>query len=226
MDYEVLHKPSFALALINLHEGEEIQAETGAMVSMSDTIKMDTSLRGGIFGGLKRKVLGGESFFLNSFRAEAGPGEVTLAPPVIGDIEALQLAAHQTVMVQSGSFLAASKDVRIDSQWGGAKTFFSREGLWMLRCSGEGLLFISSYGAIHPITLNEGERYTVDTGHMVAFDETVEYSVGKAGSWKSTVLGGEGLVCKLRGPGRFFMQTRSEDAYLEWLMKKMPSPRK
>ena len=219
MDYEILHKPSYALARIRMNQREQIQAETGAMVSMSDSIKMETSTRGGIFGGLRRSVLGGESFFVNTFTAEQ-PGEVTVAPALPGDIEALELQG-ETLLVQSGSFLAATMNIEVDSQWGGARSFFSREGLFLLRCSGRGLLFVSSYGAIHRIDLGRGERYTVDNGHMVAFDESVTYEVGRSGGWKTTLLGGEGLVCKLEGPGRFFMQTRSEDAFLSWLGPKV-----
>ena len=221
MDYEVLHKPSYALARVTMNPGEQLQAETGAMVSMSDTIKIETSARGGLFGGLRRSVLGGESFFVNTFTAEQ-PGEVTIAPSLPGDIEAIELS-NETLLVQSGSFLAATMNIEVDSQWGGARSFFSSEGLFLLRCSGRGLLFISSYGAIHRIDLGQGERYTVDTGHMVAFDESVRYDVGRSGGWKTTLLGGEGLVCKLEGPGRFFMQTRSENAFVSWLAPKLPN---
>ena len=219
MDYEILHKPSYALARIRMNSREQIQAETGAMVSMSDSVRMETSTRGGIFGGLRRSVLGGESFFVNTFTAEQA-GEVTVAPSLPGDIEALELRG-ETLLVQSGSFLAATMNIEVDSQWGGAKSFFSREGLFLLRCSGRGLLFLSSYGAIHRIDLDRGERYTVDNGHMVACDDSVKYEVGRSGGWKTTLLGGEGLVCKLEGPGRFYMQTRSEDAFISWLSPKI-----
>ena len=219
MDYEVLHRPSYALARVKMNPQEQIQAEAGAMVSMSDTISMETSTRGGIFGGLRRSVLGGESFFVNTFTAERA-GEVTIAPPLPGDIDVLELQG-ETLLVQSGSFLAATMNIEVDSQWGGARSFFSKEGLFLLRCSGRGLLFISSYGAIHRIDLAAGERYTVDNGHMVAFDDTVKYDVGRSGGWKTTLLSGEGLVCKLEGPGRFYMQTRSEDAFLSWLRPKV-----
>ena len=219
MEYDILHRLSYALARVKMNQQEQIQAETGAMVSMSEAISIDTSTRGGIFGGLRRSVLGGESFFVNTFTAEQ-PGEVTIAPPLPGDIEVLEMRG-ETLMVQSGSFLAATMNIEVDSQWGGARSFFSREGLFLLRCTGRGLLFISSYGAIHRIDLAAGERYTVDNGHMVAFDETVKYEVGRSGGWKTTVLGGEGLVCKLEGPGRFYMQTRSEDAFISWLQPKV-----
>jgi uncharacterized protein (TIGR00266 family) len=223
MKYEVKYGPSYALGIISLEAGETIQAETGAMVSMSDSIKIETGMKGGILGGLKRSVLGGESFFLNTFEAEQS-GEVTIAPALPGDIIALDLAG-QTLLVQSGSFLAATPDVEIDTKWGGGKTFFSREGLFLLKCSGSGTIFISSYGGIHLVDLDPGQRYVVDTGHMVAFDESVQYDVGRAGSWKSTLLGGEGLVCKLTGPGRFYLQTRNPESFVEWLVPKLPGKR-
>jgi len=223
MKHEIQYRPSYALGLISLEAGEKIQAEAGAMVSMSDSIKMDSSVRGGIMSGLKRSVLGGESFFINTFTAEQ-PGEVTIAPALPGDIVALELQ-NQTLLVQSGSFLAATPDISIDTKWGGAKTFFSREGLFLLKCTGVGTLFLSSYGAIHLVDLEPGQRHVVDTGHMVAFDETVKYEVGRAGGWKTTLVGGEGLVCKLTGPGRFYLQTRNPDSFISWLAPKLPGKR-
>ncbi len=223
MKYEVKYGPAYALGIISLEAGEKIQAETGAMVSMSDSIKIETGMRGGILGGLKRSVLGGESFFLNTFEAEQ-QGEVTIAPALPGDIMALALAG-QTLLIQSGSFLASTPDIKIDTKWGGAKTFFSREGLFMLKCTGSGTIFVSSYGGIHLVELDPGQRYIVDTGHMVAFDDSVTYDVGRVGSWKSTLLGGEGLVCKLTGPGRFYLQTRNPESFVEWLVPKLPGKR-
>ena len=219
MNYEIMHQPAYALAHINLDSQEEIQAEAGAMVSMSDTIELTTGIRGGLFLGLKRRMVGGEGFFINTFRAK-NQGELTLAPPMPGDIAAIELDGN-AVMVQSGSFLAATKEIEVDTKWGGAKTFFSKEGLWLLKCSGWGLLLVSSYGAVHRVDLEPGEKYTVDTGHMVAFDEGLRYSVGTTGSVMSNIFGGEGLVCKLEGPGRFFLQTRSEDNFIAWLRPKL-----
>ena len=220
MRHEVQYRPSYALAIIDLEGGESIQAEAGAMVSMSSSIEMQTSARGGVLSGLRRSVLGGESFFVNTFRA-AQPGQVTVAPGLPGDIMALELTG-QPVLVQSGSFLAATEGIEVDTKWGGAKSFFSREGLFLLRCTGQGTLWVSSYGAIHPIDLGVGEPYVVDTGHMVAFDDSVRYDVGRAGGWKSTLLGGEGLVVNITGPGRFYMQTRSPDSFLAWLVPQLP----
>ena len=215
MDFEVLHRPAYAVAQLRLEAGESIQAEPGAMITMSDGIKLTSGVRGGFFQGMRRKMLGGESFFVSRFTSEGG-GDLGLAPPLAGDIEALELDG-ECFLVQSGSFLAATDGISVDARWGGAKMFFSREGMYLLRCEGRGLLFLSSYGAIQRFDLFPAQKYIVDNGHMVAFDETVRYTVGKAGSIVSSVLGGEGLVCRLEGPGRVFVQTRSEDAFVQWL---------
>ncbi len=221
MQHEILYRPSYALLRAELQRGEEMVAEAGAMVSMSDSIQIKTSAKGGIFGALKRSILGGESFFVNTFTA-TDAGEITLAPSLPGDIQSVQLAG-QTVFAQSGSFIASSPGVSVDTKWGGAKTFFSREGLFLLKLSGTGDLFLSSYGAIHEIDLAAGQQYIVDTGHIVAFAETVQYGVKTIGGLKSTIFGGEGLVCELTGPGKIMIQTRSADALLSWLIPRLPT---
>ncbi len=220
MEHEVLYRPSYSLLRMNLEPGEAVCAEAGAMVSMSSGIEMETKAKGGIFSALKRSVLGGESFFMNTFRA-VEPGEVTFAPSLPGDINAMELKG-QTVYAQSGAYMASSPSVEVDTKWGGAKTFFSREGLFLLKISGTGTVFLSSYGAIHELDLEAGQKYIVDTGHMVAFDEGVGYSVKTSGGLKSTLFSGEGLVCELTGPGKIMIQSRSADAFLSWLIPKIP----
>lgn len=220
MEYEILYQPSYALLKLDLERSEEINAEAGALVSMSSGISIETGMKGGLFGGLKRSLLGGESFFINKFTAES-PGEITMAPPLPGDIHTMDME-DQTIYVQSGSFMAGTIDIDIDTKWGGAKTFFSREGLFLLKIEGTGKLFASSFGAIHPLTLEAGETYIVDTGHIVAFEEEVDYNVKKIGGLKSTLFSGEGLVVELTGPGKAWMQSRSEDSFLSWLIPRLP----
>ncbi|QWF21054.1 TIGR00266 family protein [Nocardioides sp. LMS-CY] len=220
MQTEIMYGPAYAAAKLTLTAGETVRAEAGAMLAMSPAVAMETSTQGGVLKGLRRSILGGESFFMNTFTAQAEGAELWLAPALAGDIVAWPL--NGTLFVQSGSYLASSAGVEVDSNWGGAKTFFSREGLFMLRVSGPGDVVLSSYGAIHAIDLQPGQTYTVDTGHMVAWTEGVNYSVRKVGSWKSTFFSGEGLVCDLTGPGRIYLQTRSQDAFLGWLIPKLP----
>lgn len=221
MRTEVSYSPAFAMATVSLEPGESVKAEAGAMMAMSPGVEIQTSTQGGVLKGLKRSVLGGESFFMNTFKATGPDAHVVLAPTLPGDIVTWEMS-NQTIYLQSGAYLASAETIDIDTKWGGAKTFFSREGLFMLRCSGTGGLVVSSYGAIVAMDLQPGQTYTVDTGHMVGWGEGVQYDVRKAGSWKSTILGGEGLVVELTGPGRIYLQTRSEDAFLGWLIPKLP----
>ena len=220
MEHEILYRPSYSLLRVSLLPGESIAAEAGAMVSMSAGIEMETTTRGGVFGALKRSVLGGESFFVNTFHANQ-PGEVTFAPTLPGDLCAFDLTGG-TLYTQSGAYVASSPQIDMDTKWGGARTFFSKEGLFLLRLAGTGTVFLSSYGAVHAVDLQAGQQYIVDTGHMVAFEETVDYRVERVGGLKSTFFSGEGLVCRLTGPGRILIQTRSADAFLAWLIPQIP----
>jgi uncharacterized protein (TIGR00266 family) len=136
------------------------------------------------------------------------------------------LDGSQDLLVQSGSWIASDPSVDVDAKWGGGKTFFSGEGLVLLRCSGRGDMLMSSYGAIRFTTLAPGESITLDTGHVVAFDASVNYKVRKAGSWKSTILGGEGLVTDFTGPGRVWLQTRSSSDFIGWITSRLPASRK
>lgn len=224
MEIEVLYRPSYSAARVMLGAGESMTAESGAMISMSSGIEIETSTRGGLLKSLARSALGGESFFVNTFTAGADGGEVMLAPALPGDVQNVELGPRPLV-VQSGSFLASSSAVQVDTKWGGAKTFFAREGLFMLHCSGQGSLVLSSYGAMHEKELGDSEKFIVDSGHLVAFSADMDFNVRRVGGLKSTLLSGEGLVVELQGPGTVVLQTRSEDAFLSWLIPKLPKER-
>jgi uncharacterized protein (TIGR00266 family) len=220
MQTQVLYQPAYALAVVTLVGGEQIRADAGAMVSMDDGISVETAATGGFFKSIGRSVLGGESFFQNTFSAGPNGGVLTLAPDLPGDIMVVPLNGE--IIVQSGSYLAGALSIDVNSKWGGAKSFFGGEGLFMLRCSGQGDLIVSSYGAIHKITLDAGRRYTIDTGHIVAFGANMTYEIRKVGSWKSTIFGGEGLVASFSGPGDLYLQSRSPEAFLNWLIPHIP----
>jgi len=199
MQYKIMYQPSYSLLELQLDPSESVIAELDAMVSMTPNIRIDTGARGGLVGALKRSI-GGESMFQNTFTAQDGQGTVTLAPTMVGDIAAHNIRG-ESLFVQSGSFLASSPSIDLDTTWGGARTFFSREGLFVLKATGTGMLFMSSYGAIHSVTLAAGEQLVLDTGHMVAFDATMEYCVRTIGGVKQTLFSGEGLVVDLTDPG-------------------------
>ena len=221
MDAEIDHQPAFAALELSLDAGEEIRAEAGSMVSHSRGIEIETAANGGLLGSLKRSVLGGESFFLNTFTANEA-GTVTLAPPLPGDITERDLA-DETLYVQSGSYLAASPEIEVDTEFGGGRSFFGGEGLFLLKLTGTGNAFLTSYGAIEAVKVGAGERYTVDTGHVVAFEGDLTFDVRRVGGMKSTLFSGEGLVCDFEGPGTLWLQTRSQDALLAWLIPRLPT---
>jgi len=222
MEHEVLYAPSYSVARVVLEAGETLRGESGAMVSMSPNIQIESTTGGGLLKGLFRKAVGGESFFQTTFTAEGSPGEVLLAPQAPGDIRVIELSA-EAYYIQSGSFLGCSSSIELDTSFGGARSFFSGEGLFLLKASGTGGLFVSSYGAIHEKTLAAGETYVVDTTHIVAFAETVNYSVKKAAKgWFSSITSGEGLVCEYTGPGKILLQTRSVQSLVSWLIPFIP----
>ncbi len=221
MKTEILYRPSYSMAHVQLDPNEEIRVEGGAMVSMSSGMSIQTQMKGGVLKSLARSVLGGESFFMNTYRAPATGGEINLAPALPGDMAVLNLQ-NQGMFIQSGGYVASAPGVNIDTAWAGAKGFFASKDLIMLKATGSGTLILSSYGALHEISLAAGEKYTIDTGHVVAFDEGVGFKVTKVGGLKSTLFSGEGLVVELTGPGRVLMQTRSTDAFLSWLLPRIP----
>ena len=192
------------------------------MVAMTDGFELETKARGGFLKSIARATVGGESFFMNTFKAPPAGGTVRLAPALPGDMRVTELTGER-LMVQSGGYIASSPSLEVETKWGGAKTFFSSEGLIMLRISGTGTLITAAYGAIEEVVLGPGEKFTVDTGHLVTFTEDIGFKVRKVGGWKSTFFSGEGLVVDLTGPGTLTLQTRSQDAFLSWLIPQLPS---
>jgi uncharacterized protein (TIGR00266 family) len=210
--WEIQHAGSFALAVVQLQPEQAIAAEAGAMVSMSGNVELHSELKGGVFGALKRAV-GGESAFVSTFTARGGAGEVTLAPGAPGDVVGIEMQ-NQVFKVQSSSYLAGDTSLQIDTKWGGARSFFGGEGLFVLQVSGSGLLLVSSFGAIHRKMLRPGERYVVDSGHLVAWEGQMQYQLRKAAkSFFRSFLSGEGVVAEFMGPGEILIQTRNLAAF-------------
>ncbi|NJL40064.1 MAG: TIGR00266 family protein [Leptolyngbyaceae cyanobacterium SM1_4_3] len=223
MKVDILHQPESAIAKIDMAPQEELTAEAGAMVSMSGHMNVNTTLRkgkgGGVFGGLKR-MLAGESLFLSVFRSGEQPAEIYLAPKLMGDILPYQLDAHDLV-IQSTGYLASTPGVDLDLGFQGLKSVFSGESIFWLTASGSGLVLLSAFGGIYEIKV-DGE-YIVDTGHIVAFEKTLNFSITKAGSsWVGAFLGGEGLVCRFQGQGRLFCQTHNPGAFGRLVGSKLP----
>jgi uncharacterized protein (TIGR00266 family) len=195
--------------IFSLGAGDEVRAEAGAMMFMTEAIEMDARMEGGFLGGLKRKLLAGESFFITHFRAPGGAGKVAFAGPYPGKIIPLEMAGGQ-VLCQKDSFLCAIGDLDLSIAFTrriGAG-FFGGEGFILQKIEGTGQLFIHSGGTIVPMQLAAGERLKVDTGCLVALDATVSYDIVRVGGIKTSLFGGEGLFfASLIGPGRVWLQT-------------------
>ena len=220
MEIEIVHRPSYSLAVARLSPNERIRAEAGAMVSMSSSVSIETKAEGGFLKSLGRAVLGGESFFQNFFMASAQGGELTLAPELPGDMLLIELTG-QRLMIQAGSYVASENGIDLTAKVS-AKAFMSTEGISMLEASGTGKLLVSSYGAIFERSIAAGEQYIVDTSHLVAFDATMGVVPKTVGGFKSTLFSGEGLVVELTGPGTVYMQTRSPRALINWIIPQLP----
>ena len=218
MDIELLHRPGNAAARISLAEGESCTAEAGAMIAMSGNMAIETTThkrgKGGLLKAVKRMVAG-ESLFLNHFSVPSGQGEVIMGTSLSGDMMEYVLD-NESLLVQGGSCLCCESGVEIDLGWQGFKSLLSGESIFWLNLKGSGKLVVNSFGAIYPVEV-DGE-YIVDTGHIVAFNETLDFTITKAGSsWLQSFLGGEGLVCKFKGKGTVWCQSHNPDSF-GWAM--------
>lgn len=220
MEIDIQYRPSYSLAIARLSPNERIRTESGAMVSFSQGVEIETKAAGGLLKSLGRSLLGGESFFQNFWKAGPQGGEVTLAPRLPGDIVMLDLRG-ETFMVQSGCYLASEDGIELNSKISG-KAFMAGEGISILEVKGTGKLLVSSYGAIYEKSVAPNEKYTVDSSHLVAFNASMGVQPRGVGGLKSTVFSGEGLVIEMSGPGRLFIQTRSPQALINWIIPQLP----
>jgi len=226
MQVSIRHQPSFAVARCDLGPGESIKAESGAMMSMAADMGVEARMQGGLLGALKRSALGGESFFVSTYIAGPQGGFVDVAANLPGDLLVFPVTPEKALFVQRGSWLASDGTVDIDTKWGGFKNLFGGEGGFIIRASGQGTVVASCYGAVELWDLQPGQRIVVDTGHMVAYEDTVQFQLRKAtGGVIQSMKSGEGLVFEFTGPGRVYTQTRNPSALIDWLTMVLPFSR-
>ena len=185
------------------------------MLARDTGVEMKTGMQGGFLKAAGRSVLGGESFFMNTFTATGSGQSLYLAPASEGDIIARELSG-ETLFAQAGAFVGAHPDVTVETKFQGLKGFFSGESLFFLKLSGRGLLFLSAYGGIQKIDVGD-EGYVVDTGHIVAFSEGLDYRIRPFGGMKGLFFSGEGLVCEFHGRGELWIQTRNPQSLASFL---------
>ena len=231
MDVTLEFGPAFTMATAHLKPGDSIKVEPGAMVSQSIGLDMKTGMSGkggGLGGFLKsvaKSVLGGESFFLNTFTAGSGGGWISMAPSSPGDIKTLEIEPGSNIFMQGGAFLASSPNVSYDLKFQGAKSLFSRESMFFLRAfseGGPGQILYSAYGAIKEIEVTPTTPLRVDNGHLVAFTDGIQYSVVPSGGLRTSLFGGEALVLEIQGSGKVWIQSRNIEALASSIIPFLP----
>jgi uncharacterized protein (TIGR00266 family) len=211
LSFQIDSRPDFAFLTVSLPTNETLLVEASAMATMDTNIRMKTKLKGGF-----SRFLSGESLFINQFTAEGGSGSISIAPGSPGDIEHVNLN-NQTIYLQNTAFLASSPSINVESKWQGfTKGFFSGESFFLIRCHGTGDLWFNTFGAMIELD-GVNNDVVVDTGHVVAFTEGLDYSISKLGGYKSLFLSGEGLVCRFRGEGKIWIQTRKIAPFAAWM---------
>ena len=209
MQMNLLYRPSQSIAQVWLAPNEAVVAESGAMVGMTPNVVVQTQ-SGGLMSGLKR-MFGGESFFRNTFTAQGGQGEVLFASPLCGDMAVMDVGARQWC-IQNTAYVACAPTVNVATRSGGFKGFFSGAGFFVLETSGQGQIIVGAFGALEAIQVDGS--LVIDTGHIVAWEASLQYTVGKSGSgWIASMLSGEGLVCTFQGQGTVYLQSRNASEY-------------
>ena len=218
MKYEIKYRPSYSLLVLQLNPGEHIVAEAGALAYMQPSIEVKTRKREkGFWGSLSVSLVGGQSFFVNDYTAAAGSGEAAFSAAPLGDIEVMDIGPDKGFIIQKSAYIASEEGVDLDIQWQGFSKGLFGQGLFMIKVTGSGKLFINTFGAIDKHTLFPGEELIVDNFHLVAFSDSCQYQVTKFGGLKETLLSGEGLVTRITGPGDVFIQTKNVREMADWL---------
>lgn len=212
MKHQILARPTYAMLEVELEPGDSFISESGAMAWMDDNVKMDTGSRGGGLAGLKRKLLAGESFFQNTYSVEGGPGKIAFAPRTAGDIAEIELNGDSLILEKS-AFLASEAGVVLDSKWEGLRGLFN-EGLFVLKASGNGMLFFDAYGQIELVEV-DGE-YVVDNGYAVAWDSSLSYRLTRARKIRSFLFSDQ-LLLRFSGRGRLWVQSRSPQSLANFM---------
>ena len=225
MRTEVRHNPSFAIVRVFLEPGETAQAEAGAMAMHSLGIDVQAQMKGGLMKSLSRSMLGGESMFITTYTAHPqAAGWVDVAARLPGDAVSLDVTPQHGKVLTRGSWLAASAGVTLDTKWGGFGNLFGGEGGFTVHAGGQGEVIAACYGALDRHELPPGGGFTVDSGHVVAYDDGMQPTLRRVGRGLMTgMTSGEGLVFDFQGPGTVWTQSRNPNEFVGWLSQMLPS---
>jgi uncharacterized protein (TIGR00266 family) len=209
----ILGNPDFGHLSCTLPPGEALLVESGAMAAMDDGFEVKNRLPGGFFTSMLRKLFGGESAFVGEYTHPEG-GTIEISPAFPGAVLHRSLSG-EGIFLQGGAFMACTPGLELGVQFGGLKSFFSGEGAFFLNISGQGELFYNAYGAVIERVVDGS--FIVDTGHVVGWEPTLDWTVRGMGGLKSTLFSGEGLVIEFSGRGKVWTQTRHLGAFAGWL---------
>ncbi len=214
MNVEIKHRPSFATLFVTLAPGESILAESDAMASMSSNIGMRTRFNGGFLNAWLKKLFGGESLFANEFFVEQGEsGQVVLTQPTPGDMAVVELDGN-TIFLQPGAFVACTPGVKLSVGWAGIISWLMGEGLFRLCATGKGQVWFGGYGGVYDKQVSGS--YLVDNGHLLAYEPSLTLHLAMSGGLFATLFGGEGLLSRVEGTGKLYLQSRSMDGLVGW----------
>jgi len=216
METEIYGSPSFAYVDAKLDPGETIICESDAMSTMAAELDLKAKFNGGFFSGLCKKFLGGESLFVNEYTNNTDyPLGITLTQSTPGDITAYEVGAGQSICLQPGAYICSTPEVKLKVRWAGLVSGISREGFFKLKAQGPGTVWFGSYGGLVEKEI-DGE-YIVDTSHLVAYEPQLKLKLQLAGGIFSSFFGGEGLVTRVEGTGKIWIQTRSISGLAGWI---------
>ena len=224
-EFEVRKKPTFSYIEVALKKGQTIQCEGGTMIFFDPTLEISTKkATTGFLKSLKR-VLAGETFFMNTFLA-LDDGSLGLAPAFPGDLMHIALKKKDSWILFSGCFVASSVHFETETNFLGLKrSFFGGERAFYLQIdalNAPGDLFVGAMGAFLELTLADDQVFNCDNGHLVAMESSISFDIKKVGGLKSTFLSGEGVIAQLTGPGKVIMQSRNPREFALWLYNFMP----
>ncbi|RMH12391.1 MAG: TIGR00266 family protein [Planctomycetota bacterium] len=222
IDYQIIGDDLQAI-IITLDPAEAVVGEAGAMMYLEDGVEMATQLSmkkdaGGLMGRLfeaGKRVITGESFFITMFVNESSQRrDCAFAAPYPGHVVPIELENHGgELLCQKDSFLCAAYGIEVDIAF--TKRFgaglFGGEGFILQRLKspdGRGQAFCHAGGTVLQRSLGPGERLKVDTGCIVAFESSIDYSIQLVKGIKNKLFGGEGFFyAVLEGPGTVWLQT-------------------
>lgn len=227
MQASVVGNPSFQSLHVQLQPGESFYSEAGKMVRCSSNINVEVQIQkkgGGIFGAVKR-LLSADSFFSSHYTAQGQAGEVVIAPTMMGQVRVIELTGNETWITSGGSYLASGPEVTSEAKWQGTGAgILAGESLLYVHNSGIGFLAVEAFGTITEVDV-DGE-FIVDTGHLVAFQSSLEFKVTKVGgSWMTSFLSGEGFILHFRGRGKLLMQSHNGSGFGAVLGPLLPARR-